>query len=84
MTKIPKKKTLRELVESLADFAYGNSQRVDARLDTIVKRLDIQGDDITDIKRKVTQLVQSQASRDHFEIDTDHRLTKIEKHLKFI
>lgn len=79
-----KKKTLEELVDSLTNFTYDQARISDTRFKLLTERLDLQQDDITDIKRMVTQLVQSQASRDRLEIDTDRRLTKVEKHLKFV
>lgn len=69
---------LEKLLESLANFTTSNFNRVDDQLAIIIKRLDLHQDYITDIKRMVIQLVQAQARRDRFEVDTDRRLTKLE------
>ena len=83
--------TLETLLESLANFTTSNFHHVDGRFDRIdntIKLLVEQGElnraDIQDLKRMVSQLVRNEARRDRFEIDTDQRLTKVEKHLKFV
>lgn len=84
MPKILKKKTLRELVESLADFTYEYTQKSDAKFKLLIEQGELNRADIQDLKGMVTQLVRNEARRDRFEIDTDQRLTKVEKHLKFV
>ena len=77
----PKKKSLEELVESLANFTYEGFQRMEDRFKLLVEQGELNRADIQDLKRMVTQLVLAEAGRDKFEITTNHRLGRIEKHL---
>ena len=75
--------TIEHLVDSLANFTYDYAQKSDDKFKLLIEQGELNRADIQDLKSMVSQLVRNEAHRDRFEIDTDKRLTKIEKHLKF-